>query len=190
MLKEMRACFLLFLSLSILTGVFYPVMITGIAQIVFRDQANGSLIRKSGTVVGSKLIGQQFDKPEYFWGRLSATVPAYNASASTGSNLGPLNPKRMDAIRARCKQLQDAEPGNQLPIPVDLVTSSASGLDPHISIAAANYQKNRVARARGLSTAAIDALIRENTEHRFLGLIGEPVVNVLNLNLALDGKKQ
>jgi K+-transporting ATPase ATPase C chain len=186
MWKQTKTCVLLFITLSILTGLIYPVVITAIAQLVFPLQANASLIRKDGTVIGSSLIGQQFEDPKYFWGRLSATSPPYNASASTGSNLGPANPKLKDVVLARLQKLQKADPNNSLPIPVDLVTASASGLDPQISIAAANYQKSRVARVRGISETSVAALIAQFTTNRFLGFLGEPVVNVLELNLALD----
>jgi K+-transporting ATPase ATPase C chain len=187
MWKQTKTCLLLFLMLSILTGVIYPAAITGLAQLVFPSQASGSLIRKNGKVIGSRLIGQQFEEPKYFWGRPSATAPPYNASASSGSNLGPGNPKLKNSVLARLKKLQDADPTNHLPVPVDLVTASGSGLDPHISIAAANYQKSRVARARGISDTKVEELIRRYTTGRFLGFLGEPVVNVLQLNLALDG---
>jgi K+-transporting ATPase ATPase C chain len=186
MWKQTKICLLLFVTLSILTGLIYPAVITGIAQLVFPQQANGSLIRKDGTVVGSRLIGQQFEDPKYFWGRLSATSPPYNASASTGSNLGPANSKLKDAVLARLKKFQEVDPKNSLPVPVDLVTASGSGLDPHISIAAANYQKGRVARIRGIPEATVAGLITQFTTNRFLGFLGEPVVNVLELNLALD----
>jgi K+-transporting ATPase ATPase C chain len=162
------------------------LLITAIAQTVFPDQANGSLIRKNGVVVGSRLIGQQFDDPKYFWGRPSATVPPYNASASGGSNLGPSNPKLKEAVLSRLQNLHQSDPDNRLPIPVDLVTTSASGLDPHISIAGAKYQVSRIARIRGIPEAELDQLIGQCTTGRFLGLLGEPVVNVLQLNLALD----
>jgi len=188
MWKQIRICLLLFVMLSVLTGLVYPALITGIAQVLFRDQADGSLIRQNGVIIGSRLIGQEFEDPKYFWGRISATSPAYNASATTGSNLGPLNPKLKDAVTARIKQLHDADPNNSLPVPIDLVTASASGLDPHISIAAAKYQMSRVARARGIPAAKIEELIQQYTTGRFLGLLGEPVVNVLQLNLALDGR--
>jgi potassium-transporting ATPase KdpC subunit len=189
MLKQFRICLLLFVSLTVLTGVIYPVFITVAAQLIFPSQANGSLIQKNGIVVGSKLIGQQFDDPKYFWGRLSATTPPYNASSSTGSNFGPMNPKLKEAVKSRLEKLRAADPENKLPVPVDLVTSSASGLDPHISIAAANYQKGRIMRLRGISENEIDELIARYTTGRFLGLFGEPVVNVLELNLALDELK-
>jgi K+-transporting ATPase ATPase C chain len=186
MWKQIRICAGLFAALTILTGLIYPLLITAIAQTVFPDQANGSLIRKNGVVVGSRLIGQQFDDPKYFWGRPSATVPPYNASASGGSNLGPSNPKLKEAVLSRLQNLHQSDPDNRLPIPVDLVTTSASGLDPHISIAGAKYQVSRIARIRGIPEAELDQLIGQCTTGRFLGLLGEPVVNVLQLNLALD----
>jgi potassium-transporting ATPase KdpC subunit len=173
--------------LTMLTGVIYPTALTGIAQLFFPSQADGSLIEQDGQVVGSELIGQPFDDPKYFWGRLSATAPfPYNAAASSGSNLGPLNPALEEAVQARIDALQAPDPGNAIPIPVDLVTASGSGLDPHISIAAALYQLPRVARERGLSVDQVRLLVDENTEGRLLGLLGEPRVNVLQLNLALD----
>ena len=189
MWKQLRICLLLFVSLSVLTGLIYPGLITGIAQLVFPDQANGSLLRKDGTVIGSRLIGQQFEDPKYFWGRLSSTTPPYNASASTGSNLGPANPKLREVVQARLKELHAADPTNALPVPVDLVTASGSGLDPEISIAAANYQKTRIARIRGIQEEEVEKLIQRYTTGRFLGFLGEPVVNVLQLNLALDGSE-
>jgi len=186
MWKQTKACLILFAALSALTGLIYPCLITLIAQLAFPEQANGSLIRKNGVIVGSRLIGQQFEDPKYFWGRPSATAPSYNASASGGSNLGPSDPKLKEAVRARLQKLRSADPGNHLPVPVDLVTASASGLDPHVSIASAKYQVGRVARARGISEAKIQQLINRSNTGRFLGFIGEPVVNVLELNLALD----
>jgi potassium-transporting ATPase KdpC subunit len=186
MLNQFRICLLLFLSLTVLTGILYPAFITAISQLVFPMQANGSLIHKNGVIVGSKFIGQQFENPKYFWGRLSATSPPYNAAASTGSNLGPMNPKLVEAVKSRLEKLRAADPENKLPVPIDLVTSSASGLDPHICMAAANYQKNRILRLRGIPESKIDELIARYTTQRFLGLLGEPVVNVLELNLALD----
>jgi K+-transporting ATPase ATPase C chain len=179
---------LIFLGLfSIITGIIYPLAITGIAQVLFHHQANGSLIEENGTSVGSALIGQPFSDPKYFWGRLSATLPfPYNAAASSGSNYGPLNPALHDAAQARIDALKAVDPDNNQPIPVDLVTFSASGLDPHISIAAANYQVPRVARYRGLNEEQVYALVGQYTEGRQLGILGEPRVNVLQLNLALD----
>ncbi len=170
----------------VLTGVLYPAAITVVAQAVFPAQANGSLIRQDGRIIGSRLIGQSFSSPKYFWSRLSATSPAYNAASSSGSNLGPTNAALFDAVKGRIAALRDADPTNPAPIPVDLVTASASGLDPHISPAAAQYQMGRVARARGLSAATVEALVAQHTQSRWLGVWGEPVVNVLQLNLALD----
>jgi K+-transporting ATPase ATPase C chain len=175
--------------MTLITGVAYPLAITGIAQGLFHDKANGSLIVKDGRVLGSQLIGQPFEDPKHFWGRLSATTPAaYNAGASTGSNLGPLNEALTKNVKARIDALRAADPEATGPVPIDLVTSSASGLDPHISPAAAEYQVRRVARARGVSEDRVRALVTEHTEGRDLGLLGEPRVNVLLLNLALDGK--
>lgn len=172
---------------SVLTGVIYPVLVTVIAQIAFPSQANGSLIEQAGQQRGSRLIGQQFDQPEYFWGRLSATGPVpYNAAASSGSNYGPLNPALAEAVQARIDALKAADPSNQLPIPVDLVTASASGLDPEISPAAAKYQVQRVAAARGLAVEQVQQLVEQHTSQRTLGVLGEPRVNVLQLNIALD----
>jgi potassium-transporting ATPase KdpC subunit len=182
---------------TILTGLVYPLVVTGIAQVVFPWQANGSLIVRNGQPVGSALIGQPFDDPKYFWGRLSATSPAgYTAfngdklTGSSGSNYGPLNPALVEAAQARIKTLQEADPSNKAPIPVDLVTASGSGLDPHMSPAAAAYQIGRVARARGLSAGAVRQFVDQHTEGRTFGLLGEPRVNVLALNLALDDVKK
>jgi K+-transporting ATPase ATPase C chain len=182
--------------LTLITGVIYPLAVTGIAQVIFPSQANGSIIMANGKAVGSELIGQQFDDPSYFWGRISATGTfAYNAfnaenlTASSGSNYGPLNPALTDMVQARIDALKAADPDNTLPIPVDLVTASGSGLDPHISIAAVNYQVHRVATARGLSEADVQSLIEKNTDKRQFGFLGEPRVNVLKLNLALDRLK-
>lgn len=188
MLAQVRAAVAALVIFTILTGILYPLVVTGIAQVVFPSQANGSLITSNGQVVGSSLIGQPFDDPKYFWGRLSATAPfAYNAAASSGSNLGPTNPALVDEVKARVDALHAADSSNTAPIPVDLVTSSGSGLDPHISIAAALYQGPRVARARGMSEAAVRTLVERYTEGRQFGILGEPRVNVLTLNLALDG---
>jgi len=182
--------------LTLITGVIYPLAVTGIAQVVFPAQANGSLMIQAGKAVGSELIGQPLDDPKYFWGRLSATSPypynAFNAdtlTGSSGSNYGPLNPALTDAVKARMEALKAADPANGQPVPVDLVTASGSGLDPHISVAAALYQVPRVARARGLSEEQVRALVAQNTEGRQFGLLGEPRVTVLKLNLALDGAR-
>lgn len=186
MAKQIKSCVILFFALSILTGLIYPMIITGLGQAIFPSQANGSLLRKTGRIVGSKLIGQQFENPRYFWGRLSATTPPYNASASSGSNLGPINPKLREMIKVRLEKLRAEDPENTQSIPIDLITVSGSGLDPHMSVAAAEYQKERVARLRQKSEQDVEALIQRYTTPRFLGLLGEPVVNVLELNLALD----
>ncbi len=173
--------------LSVLTGVAYPYLVTGIAQVAFPRAANGSLIPGDGKVMGSMLIGQPFDDPKYFWSRPSATSPQpYNGGASSGSNQGPRNPALADAVKDRIKALRDADPDNKAAVPVDLVTASGSGLDPHISVAAADYQMARVAKVRGVAVDKIGALVAANTEGRTFGLLGEPRVNVLALNLALD----
>jgi potassium-transporting ATPase KdpC subunit len=183
----LRPAMVLFLLLTLVCGVLYPYAITGIGQLAFTDQVNGSLIVRDGKTVGSSLIGQAFSSPKYFWGRPSATGPVpNNARASSGSNLGPLNPALMDAVKGRIDALKAADPANNAPIPVDLVTASASGLDPHISVAAALYQLPRIARERQLSVDAIRTLIDQNTEAQYFGFFGEPRVNVLELNLALD----
>ncbi|TAJ07079.1 MAG: potassium-transporting ATPase subunit KdpC [Nitrospirae bacterium] len=173
--------------LTVLTGLVYPLMVTGMAQVFFPRQANGSLIVRDGKPVGSVLIGQPFDAPQYFWSRPSATSPfPYNAAASAGSNLGPTNAALVKAVQARIDALKAADPGNPKPIPVDLVTASASGLDPHISPAAADYQVRRVAKARGMDEAVLRQLVASHTHGRQWGLLGEPRVNVLELNLRLD----
>ena len=196
MTSQLRPAFFMLLILTLITGVLYPLAVTGIAQVVFPHQANGSLIMANGKTIGSELIGQQFDDPSYFWGRISATGTfAYNAfnaenlTASSGSNYGPLNPALIDMVQARIDALKAADPDNTLPIPVDLVTASGSGLDPHISVAAALYQVHRVASARGLSEADVQSLVEQNTEGRQFDFLGEPTVNVLQLNLALDNLK-
>jgi K+-transporting ATPase ATPase C chain len=189
MLTHLKTALISLLLLTVVTGVAYPLLVTGIAQAVFPRQANGSVIEKDGRVMGSALIGQQFSDPKHFWGRASATSPyGYNAASSSGSNQGPTNPALVEAVAGRVKALKDADPGNQLPIPVDLVTASASGLDPHISPAAAEYQVNRVAKARGLVPQRVRALVEKHTEGRQLGILGEPRVNVLELNLDLDSQ--
>ena len=188
MRSMLRPAIVLLLAMTVLLGVLYPLAVTGVAQLLFPSEANGSLILRHGKVIGSRLIGQSFSDPRYFWGRLSATTPQpYNGLDSTDSNLGPLNPTLIDAVKARIAALRAADPGNHAPIPVDLVTASASGLDPDISPAAAYYQASRVARARGLPLARVAALVASHTRDRLLGVIGEPRVNVLQLNLALDG---
>ncbi len=175
------------LLLTILTGFIYPLAVTGIAQAIFPHQANGSMITKNGKAIGSELLGQQFDDPKYFWGRLSATTTyPYNGGSSSGSNLGPNNPDLMKAVQSRIQALRDTDPGNTVKIPVDLVTASGSGLDPHISPAAAAFQVQRVARKRDIDEAKVQALIAAYTEPRQFGILGEPTVNVLELNLALD----
>ena len=187
--EQIKQAILVFIILSIITGIIYPLFITGVSQVFFPSQANGSLIYRNSKPVGSALIGQAFNNPKYFWGRISATSPVlFNAAASTGSNLGPTNPALIEAVKVRIKALKSADP-NDNPIPVDLVTSSASGLDPHISIAAAYYQINRIARSRGLAQDKIKVIINKHTHGRLLGVIGEPVVNVLEINLALDDYK-
>jgi potassium-transporting ATPase KdpC subunit len=186
--RQLRSAVIFLALFTIVTGVIYPLIVTGISQVAFHHQANGSLIEsKDGKYLGSELIGQPFDEAGYFWGRPSATTPfPYNAASSSGSNYGPLNPALLDGIQNRIKALKAADPDNTQPIPVDLVTYSASGLDPHISIAAALYQVPRVARERGLNETQVLALIDRFTQGRQLGILGEPRVNVLLLNQALD----
>lgn len=183
----LRPALVIFFILTLLTGALYPLLVTGIAQTLFSAQASGSIILRDGKAVGSELIGQNFSDPKHFWGRPSATGPMpYNASASSGSNLGPLNRALTDAVKGRIETLRAADPGNTARVPVDLITASASGLDPHISPAAANYQVSRVAKTRGVAVNQVQALVDAQTETPLLGLLGEPRVNVLKLNLALD----
>lgn len=187
MKTQLRPALTIFALLTFVTGVIYPLAVTGVAQLVFPHQANGSLVTINGKTYGSELIGQQFDDPKYFWGRLSAVN--YDSSTSSGSNYGPMNPALIEAVQARIDALKAADPDNTLPIPVDLVTASGSGLDPHISVDAALYQISRVASSRGLSEADVIALVNQYTDGRQFGFLGEPRVNVLLLNLALDGIK-
>jgi K+-transporting ATPase ATPase C chain len=182
-----RPAVTMFVTLSLLTGIVYPFLVTGISQQLFAHEANGSIIKVNGKAVGSELIGQAFTAPGHFWGRPSATGPQpYNAAVSSGSNLGPLNPALTDAVKARIAALRAADPGNHKPVPVDLVTASGSGLDPEISLAAAHYQVTRVATARNLPPERLQALIEQHAERPWLGIFGEPRVNILKLNLALD----
>jgi K+-transporting ATPase ATPase C chain len=186
-MRLMRPAVSLLVLMTLLVGIVYPLVITGAAKAAFPRQAAGSLIYQDGKLIGSTLIGQSFSDPKYFWGRPSATTPQpYNGLASSGSNLGPLNPALIDAVKANAKALHDADPDNQRPVPVDLVTASASGLDPEVSLAAAEYQAARVARARHLELAQVEALIKSHTRERLWGFIGERRINVLELNLALD----
>ncbi len=187
--KLIRSAIVMLLLMTVITGVAYPLAVTGLAQVLFPSQANGSLIVKDGKPIGSTLIGQSFDDPKYFWGRPSATSPQpNNAASSNASNLGPTNPALTDAVKQRIDALRAADPGNTQPVPVDLVTASGSGLDPEISPAAAAYQVDRVAKARGLSVSQVQAMVAMATSGRQFGLLGEPRVNVLKLNLALDGR--
>jgi K+-transporting ATPase ATPase C chain len=186
LLIELKRSALALIVLSVITGILYPLAVTGIAAVAFSKQAQGSLIEREGKIVGSALIGQPFSAPKYFWSRPSGTSPAYNAAASSGTNQGPLNPALTDAVKARVAALHDADPSAMAVVPVDLVTASGSGLDPHISPAAAAYQVAHVAQARGLSTERVQQLVDAATEGRQFGVLGEPRVNVLQLNLALD----
>ena len=191
MFTMIRNSLILLLLFIILTGLIYPLVVTGLAQLIFPNQSNGSIIITNGKPVGSALIGQQFEDPKYFWGRLSATSPyPYNASSSSGSNLGTNNQALIKAVQTRVQALQEADPGNKEKIPVDLVTASGSGLDPNISLAAAQYQVKRVAQARHISETQVQELVMKHTQRRFLGFIGEPVVSVLQLNLDLDNLKK
>jgi K+-transporting ATPase ATPase C chain len=190
MFTMIRNSLMSLLLFTVFTGLIYPLTVTGLAQAIFPSQANGSIIIKNGKPVGSSLLGQQFEDPKYFWGRLSATGPyPYNGGASSGSNLGQNNPALMTAVRARVDALRSADPGNKAKIPVDLVTASGSGLDPQISPAAAEYQLQRVAKARGFDETVVRSMVAQYTQERWLGIIGEPVVNVLVLNLALDERR-
>ena len=189
MFASFRPAISMFVALTLVTGVIYPSLVTGVSQWLFPFQANGSIVSVGGAPAGSALIGQQFTSPGYFWSRLSATGPhAYNGAASSGSNLGPLNPALHEAVQGRIAALRAADPGNDAPVPVDLATASASGLDPDISLAAAYYQAARVARARGLSPVQVEELIEAHGVRPWLGVFGEPRVNVLALNLALDAR--
>jgi potassium-transporting ATPase KdpC subunit len=188
MTRLIRNAVSMLVAMTLITGVAYPLLATGVAQVLFPHQANGSLIEKDGKPIGSELIGQSFDDPRYFWGRPSATAPQpNNGTASNGSNLGPSNTALRDAVQQRIDALHKADPGNAAPVPADLVTASGSGLDPEISPAAAQYQIARVARARRLDATQVQTLVAQFTQGRQLGLLGEPRVNVLQLNLALDG---
>ena len=187
MLRTLKEALLMLVVLTVVTGIAYPLLVAGIAQTAFRDAAEGGIIERDGKAAGSVLIGQPFSDPKYFWGRPSATSPMpYNAGSSSGSNLGPTNPALADGVKTRVEALRAADPDNKAPVPVDLVTASASGLDPHITMAAADYQVARVAKVRGVAPERIRALVTQFTQGRLLGFLGEPVVNVLSLNLALD----
>ena len=191
MLKELKPAFVMLMALTVLTGILYPLLVTGIAQALFADAANGSLIEQNGKLAGSALIGQHFSDPKYFWGRPSATGPMpYNAAASSGSNLGPLNPALEAAVQARIAALKAADPSQIELIPVDLVPASARGLDPHISPAAAAWQAPRIARLRGLPLDVVGGLVAQHTQGRQLGVLGEARVNVLQLNLALNAMRR
>ena len=190
MFKQFRIAVVSTIAITIIYGLGYPFAFTGMAQLLFPKQANGSLLYKDGKPVGSRHIGQPFDDPKYFWSRLSATSPVpYNAASSSGSNLGPTNPALLKAVQDRVDALHKADPDNKEPIPVDLATASGSGLDPHISPAAAQYQVKRIAKLRNVQESTVQDMIQRHTEGRWLGLIGEPAVNVLELNLELDGIK-
>ncbi len=186
MIQCIRTAVITYSILTLITGVLYPLVVTGASQVLFHDKANGSVVLQGDKAVGSSLIGQSFDDTRYFWGRASATGPAYNAAASSGSNLGPINPALLDAVSGRVKAMREAHPTQTGDIPGDLVTASASGLDPHISPAAALFQLDRVAAARGVTLDKVKELVAQHTEQRTIGVLGEPRVNVLELNLALD----
>ena len=183
---QLRPAIVATVVFTIITGLAYPLFVYGAAQVLFPRQANGSMIERDGKAIGSELIGQQFSDPKYFWGRISATTKPYDAANSSGSNNGPLKPDLIDAVSGRIKDLKDADPDAQTPVPVDLVTSSASGIDPEISPAAAEYQVRRVAKARSLDEAKVREIVAAHTEQRQFGVLGEPRINVLKLNLALD----
>jgi K+-transporting ATPase ATPase C chain len=189
MLRELRPVLMVFLMLTVVTGILYPLAVTGVGRALFADEAEGSVVMRDGQAAGSRLLAREFTDAGHFWSRPSATSPGpYNGASSSGSNLSPTNPALLDAIAARVAALRAADPGNTAPVPVDLVTASGSGLDPHITPAAARYQVPRVARARGLSEADVGALVARHTEGRTFGVLGEPRVNVLLLNLALDAQ--
>jgi K+-transporting ATPase ATPase C chain len=189
--EQIRPAIIMFIILTMITGIFYTAFVTVVTQIFFHTEANGSIIYKDGKAVGSVLIGQSFDDPKYLWGRISATTPMpYNSASSSGSNIAASNPVLLDTVKARIEKLRAADPDNDMPIPVDLVTSSASGLDPHISQAGAYYQVQRIATRRGIPTDVVKGIIDKNTTGRLCGVIGEPVVNVLKVNLDLDSYKR
>jgi len=188
--EQIRPALFSFVLLTLITGVLYPLSVTGIAKVFFRSQAEGSLIVKDGKAVGSELVGQPFDAPQYLWGRPSATSPTFNASSSSGSNYGPMHPDYLKTVGDRAKALKDTDPSNPAQIPVDLVTASGSGLDPQISLAGAYYQVPRISKIRGIPEDQIKKIIEKNTKGRFLGLLGEPAVNVLGVNLDLDALKR
>ena len=189
MIRELRPALIVFGALTLVTGVVYPGVVTLVGQLAFSSQVTGSIIERDGAAVGSRLLGQPFSSPQYFWSRPSATGPMpYNGAASSGSNQGTLSPALAEAVEGRIAALRAADPGNTARVPVDLVTASSSGLDPHISVAAAQFQVARVARERNLPASDVEALVREHTEGRTFGVLGEPRVNVLELNLALDGR--
>jgi potassium-transporting ATPase KdpC subunit len=188
MTQMIRTSLMLILMMTLILGLAYPLIVTAIGQMVFHDKANGSMIEADGKVVGSQLLGQSFESPHYFWGRLSATTPAYNASASTGSNLNPANPKLLENANARIALLRKMDPTNKAIIPIELITASASGMDPHVSVAAIMYQLRRVAKSRNMKEADLKALVEKHTENPVFGILGEPYVNVLRLNMSLDKK--
>jgi potassium-transporting ATPase KdpC subunit len=189
LLESIRTALALFLLLTLITGIAYPLVVTAVAHVVFPGAATGSIIRDGDRAVGSELIGQPFDDPRYFWGRPSATTPAYNGMGGSGSNQATTNPALKEAVRARIERLRSADPDNKAPVPIDLVTASGSGLDPHISLPAAEFQAARVARERGMSMESVRALIQSNTRGPTLGFLGQPRVHILRLNLALKGAK-